>query len=473
MEETATGTRSSERPRILYVDDEQANLTNLSLALRDEYEVLTARSGPEAIELFRREPGLSVVLVDQRMPGMAGVDTLAELLRIDPDPVRIVVTAYANVDDIVDAVNRGSVYHYILKPWELQALRLTLRRAYQAFWLIKENKRLAAELMERNADLRRANLTLSNLNERLREDIQRRELAEASFRSLNEKLEALVAERTAELSRANEGLRAEVEERRRVERELKQATDELELRIEARTSELRGAHQQLLQAEKLSAVGRLASSIAHEFNNPIFGVLNVLHSLRAGVALGREEAEMVALAIQECNRIAAFVRDLQSFSRPSSGISSPTDVHEALDAMLLFCRKEFAVRKIEVERAYATDLPAVVAIGDQIRQVMLNLLNNAMQAMPKGGGRIRVSTELTGESILIRLQDTGTGIAPEHLGRIFEPFFTTKPPSKGTGLGLPISQAIVQRHGGTMDVESTPGQGTTFTVALPLAGAPT
>jgi signal transduction histidine kinase len=114
----------------------------------------------------------------------------------------------------------------------------------------------------------------------------------------------------------------------------------------------------------------------------------------------------------------------------------------------------------------------VVAIGDQIRQVMLNLLNNAMQAMPAGGGRIRVSTELTGESILIRVEDSGCGIPPEHLERIFEPFFTTKPPSKGTGLGLSISRAIVERHGGTLRVESTPGRGTTFTVALPVAGAP-
>jgi C4-dicarboxylate-specific signal transduction histidine kinase len=383
-----------------------------------------------------------------------------------------VVTAYANVDDIVDAVNRGSVYHYLLKPWELPALRLTLRRAHQAFWLVKENKRLTAELLDRNTELLRANLTLTTLNEQLRADIERRELAEASFRRLNEKLEALVAERTAELSRANEGLRAEVEERRRVERELKDAHDELELRVEARTSELRRAHQQLLQAEKLSAVGRLASSIAHEFNNPIFGVRNVLHSLRAGMDLGREEDEMVGLAIQECNRVAAFVRDLQSFSRPSSGISSPTDIHEALDAMLLFCRKEFALRKIEVERAYASDLPAVVAIGDQIRQVILNLLNNAMQAIPAEGGRIGVSTELTGESILIHVEDSGSGIAPEHLPRIFEPFFTTKPPSKGTGLGLPISRAIVERHGGSLCVESEPGEGTTFTVILPLAGGP-
>ncbi|MBI5018168.1 MAG: hypothetical protein HZB55_22105 [Deltaproteobacteria bacterium] len=270
-------------------------------------------------------------------------------------------------------------------------------------------------------------------------------------------LESTVAERTAELQRANA--------------ELAHARDELEERVRARTRELEETHNQLLHAEKLSAVGRLAASIAHEFNNPIFGIRSVLQAIRSLETLPRDEAESVDLAIAECNRVAALIRNLQSFNRPSRGVFGLVDVHRALDAILLLCRRELSAKNARVEADYADRLPAVWAVEDQLKQVFLNLLTNAMDALPAQGGAIRLSTRASGDAVSVQFRDAGSGILPEHLPHVFEPFFTTKPEVKGTGLGLPLSYGIVRSHGGTIDVESRPGEGTTFTVRLPIEGA--
>jgi signal transduction histidine kinase len=234
-----------------------------------------------------------------------------------------------------------------------------------------------------------------------------------------------------------------------------------------RTAELQATHRQLLHAEKLSAVGKLAASLAHEFNNPICGISNVLEGLQKRVALDAENNAMVALAIGECHRVAKLVTDLQTLSRPTTGAKEPLDLHALLDAMLRFCDKECRRHHIRVVRDYEENLPLVLAVEDQLKQVMLNLFTNAVAAMEEEGGILAVETAFQGGQVVVRVEDTGPGIRPEDLGRIFEPFFTTKPAGKGTGLGLPVSYGIIEQHGGTITVQSEPGQGTVFTVTLP------
>ncbi|GAB4285259.1 MAG: hypothetical protein Kow0092_39390 [Deferrisomatales bacterium] len=284
-------------------------------------------------------------------------------------------------------------------------------------------------------------------------------------------LERAVEERTAELARANRELTAEIAERRRIEEALRRTHEELEERVRQRTAEIERMHRQLLHAEKLGAIGKLAASIAHEFNNPIFGVQNVLEALRARLPPSDRDAEMVDLALQECRRVTRLIRDLQGFNRPTSGTFGPTDVHQAIDAMLVFCKKDFSTRGIRVVKRYAQALPVVHAVEDQIRQVILNLFNNARDAMAEGG-TLEVETEARNGAVAIRIRDSGRGIPPEDQQRVFEPFFTTKPSVKGTGLGLSVSYGIVKNHGGEIRVLSRPGAGTTFTVLLPVGGIP-
>jgi signal transduction histidine kinase len=144
------------------------------------------------------------------------------------------------------------------------------------------------------------------------------------------------------------------------------------------------------------------------------------------------------------------------------------NVHEVLDDVILLAWKKLTERKITVDRRYAANLPPVEAVADQIKQVLLNLIQNAEEAIAADGGKIEITTAHGDAFVIIKIRDTGCGISPEHVENIFDPFFTTKSAVKGTGLGLSVSYGIVKSHGGDIAVESRPGAGSTFTVALPV-----
>lgn len=249
---------------------------------------------------------------------------------------------------------------------------------------------------------------------------------------------------------------------------LKKARDELEERVERRTRELERTHGQLLHAEKLSAIGRLSASIAHEFNNPLFGIQSVLEGLERSSALAAEERELIALAISECQRVKKLILNLRDFNRPTSGQKEEADVHTLLDDMIMLVSKEYKRHHISIARKYASDLPFISVVPDQIKQVFLNLLTNAKDVMEASGGSITVTTALLDGKIAVRFTDTGPGINPDIIGRIFEPFYTTKPAIKGTGLGLSVSYGIIKGHGGDIVVERGSEGGATFLVLLPV-----
>lgn len=232
---------------------------------------------------------------------------------------------------------------------------------------------------------------------------------------------------------------------------------------------LHKAQQQLLHAEKLSAVGQLSASIAHEFNNPLQGVMAVLSGVKKRVPLDENNANLLSLALSECNRMKLLIKDLQNFNRPTSGIIEPINIHSTIDSILLMSKKNLQVKKITIIKAYAAHMPLIKAVSDQIKQVVLNLLNNASDAC-RDGGTITIKTKVLDEKISLAIEDSGAGIRKEDIQHIFEPFFTTKPAVKGTGLGLSVSYGIIKKHGGSIEVKSETGKGTCFTVTLPIDG---
>ncbi len=235
---------------------------------------------------------------------------------------------------------------------------------------------------------------------------------------------------------------------------------------------------QLSHNERLASLGLLAAGVAHEINNPLASILAGVESLQrwmTRVELAPEEqrdvAEVLALLEQETRRCRETTDKLLLLGQPYASKPVWVDLNRAVrDTLALL---SFATRRqrVEVHVDLATDLPPVWGREGGLRGVVMNLCMNAVQAMT-GGGHLSVRTMRLGEErVLLEVKDDGPGIAPEHLGRIWDPFFTTKPVGQGTGLGLSITQRAVDRHGGRVSVESTPGHGARFTVTLPTQGS--
>jgi signal transduction histidine kinase len=264
-------------------------------------------------------------------------------------------------------------------------------------------------------------------------------------------------------------LQNQIAARRKAEDELQRINAELDHRVKERTQALEKSHRQLLHSEKLSAVGQLSASIAHEFNNPLQGIMNVLSGVHERVQADEEDAMLLELALKECHRIKDLIVQLQSFNRPTTGRISFIDLHELIDAMLLLTREDFRMKGIAIKKEYAENMPHIQGVDDLLKQVILNLLTNAADAC-EGGGTISISTTVLDKKIAFRIQDSGKGISAKDLPHIFEPFFSTKPQVKGVGLGLSVSYGIIKSHNGRIEVNSQEGKGAVFTVTLPVAG---
>jgi len=237
-------------------------------------------------------------------------------------------------------------------------------------------------------------------------------------------------------------------------------------RVSRYAEELAHSQAQLIQAEKLAAMGRLTASIAHELNNPLQAIQNCLH-LIIHRALGEEKRKKyLHMAEEEVERLISTVQRMLDFYRPSPKQHRATDVHEVIEDVFALANKRLQRGRVQVRRAYGTDVPALNAIKNQLKQVFLNLVVNAIESMPEGG-TLAVRTSLSGDGkwVSIAFQDQGAGLSQQAMAHLFEPFYTTK--TKGTGLGLSVSYGIIEQHGGNILVESTEGRGSCFTVKLP------
>jgi two-component system NtrC family sensor kinase len=250
----------------------------------------------------------------------------------------------------------------------------------------------------------------------------------------------------------------------------------LEDRVEEKTRELRSAHDHVLRVEKMASLGKMAAVVAHEVNNPLSGILTYAKLLRKWVASGQVEHEKRDEAMQSLELIAAesrrcgeLIKNLLCLSRSAPMNVQSTDMNQVIDRCLMLVRHQLELVGIELQLKLADDLPRVRCDPEQIEQVLLALIMNAIDAMPHGG-TLWLQTALDHEQneIEIRVRDDGSGIAADVLPQIFEPFMTTKERGRGVGLGLAISRGIVEGHKGRIAVESELGQGTTFTVTLPV-----
>ncbi len=230
---------------------------------------------------------------------------------------------------------------------------------------------------------------------------------------------------------------------------------------------LRMTQSQLVQAEKLAALGQLSARVAHEVNNPLGIIKNYLLLAREAPVQESSAGEYLQIVTEEVDRIAGIMRQLLDMFRPRAEVFGMIDVEAVVDETLLLLSHHSRTRSITIEKRLPTGLPLIYGSAEQLKQVFLNLLINSCDFMPDGG-RIVIDGELEGSQLVMRVTDSGPGIVPENLTKIWEPFFTTKTRGRGTGLGLSVCYGIIKSHNGEISATNAPDAGACFTITLPL-----
>lgn len=513
MEPAKTLEPAIEAGRLLLVDDEENILRSLRRVLRrGNWLIETAPDAEAGLELFERfRP--AVVISDYRMPGMSGVDFLARVKDLAPHTQRIMLTGQADQQAIEEAINRSEVFRFISKPWNDAQLLLTVKSAFEQHHLVADNQRLHELTQSQNVSLRQLN---SELEDRVAQRTQMLSRAkrewELSFDTIDMPMQVIS---TGDLTvrRANTaaakvssqqimslapGLRChefmfqrrtpctgcpigpelevpaklEIAHRERVwVASIYPMTDEHTAICHYRdVTDERALTRRLIESEKMIAIGNLAGGVAHEINNPLGGILAFSQLMKRDAGRTEQDLEALDLIEESAMRCKRIVESLLKFSRrPKLEDRRSFSLNKCVeDAAVLFKAQLKKYPRGQLSLELAPTLPEVYGDSSQLGQVVLNLLQNGLQAIPNGEGRLSIKTEAADGYAWFTVTDTGTGIPAENLARIFEPHFTTKPPGEGTGLGLSIAYRIVEDHGGHFSVESKPGQGSAFTVRIPV-----
>lgn len=267
--------------------------------------------------------------------------------------------------------------------------------------------------------------------------------------------------------KSEDEIKALAEEFEKMRLKLRESYVDLENKIEERTQALRDAQFQISHQEKMASLGLLAAGVAHEIGNPLTSISSMAQIIKRKVK-DQNFIEYLNTILKNIERIRQIVRELVDFARPSSYEATDTNINEIIRNAVGIVKYDRRTRSINIELELDNQLPPVFLVADQLLQVFINILINAVDALSEDKNRIIIRTKKQNTDIIIQFEDEGVGIEPENLSKIFEPFYTTKKVGKGTGLGLSVSYGIIKNLNGSIDVESQPGQGSIFTIRLPF-----
>ncbi len=376
------------------MDDEEKILKALRRLFRSEpYRIFFASGGEAALDILNAE-NVSVVITDLSMPGMDGFTLLDRVKTEYPYIIRIVMSGHSDTDTILNAINQGNLYRYILKPFNGAELKITTKQAVELFNLQQDKRNLMQRLEEHN-----------NL---------------------------------------------------------------LEERVEKRT-------KQLLAIEKKAEIGKHASQIVHNMNNPLMAVLGSIDIVELIMENANPDMDKMQkfLGIMKKNAydLKKIIRSILDHAREDGpSRTEPVNINEIIARALEFFELDSTFKyKIKKNISLTENLPFIKGDSIQIKQIMDNLIKNAIDAMEHFGKKcLGIRTGMENGNIIIKISDTGEGIAAENLEKIFSSDYTTKPVGKGTGLGLASVKTMINAYSGTIKVESKKGKGTLFTVHLPV-----
>jgi two-component system, NtrC family, sensor kinase len=497
--------------RILVVDDEESirNVMRMTLEL-DGYEVSTAGDGPTALDIFEKE-NPEVVLLDVRLPGMSGIEILDRIKAINPDSEVIIITGHGDMDMAVECL-RKQASNFLTKPVGEELLSLSLERSLERVTLKKKVRQYTRNLeilvREANVELERAYQFRENIIENSPDAIVcvRKGGEIIIFNSAAEKLlsykkEQVIGKMNIVKVYPPGGAKKVMRELRSDEfggkgllqktevAVLDKAGNEIPTYLSAAIlyedgreagsvgiftdlREQRKLEKQLLRSEKLSSLGKLSAGIAHEINQPLTGVLTFAHLLLRKFKDDENTRKDLETIVRETTRIRGIVQGILDFARETPMQKKPSKIEEVLDQTLEIVVHQQRFFGITLEKNYDPSLPEVVVDSNLMEQVFMNIILNALDAM-HGTGTLTVMTRLHNGWAEVEFSDTGMGMPEEILDKIFDPFFTTKDSTEGMGmgLGLAVSYGIVKNHNGDISVSSKAGQGTTFSIRLPLDNA--
>ena len=493
------------RSRILLVDDEAEILVALTDLLEDEFDILSSTDPVEALEFLKKSPDIAVIVSDQRMPNMTG-DVLLSKAREVSDARGILLTGYADLAAVVAALNQGRIQFYAHKPWESDSLRAMVREVAAHYRLERALKiervllhgaleSVPMEVVFSQADgtVLRHNLeTDAGLDAEsvLTEDGLYPESLRPEIDAMREAtrqeggVSRLVAETTADGVRWHEFTRQTLPWPRNAMGAPFPSEQRWQMSLDRDVTERLAMEERLRQDDKMHALGTLAGGIAHDFNNLLTAMLGSLELLQDMTpATNPTVTRLFDNALESARRGTVLTRRLLEFGRPKPMALKPVDL-----VALIWSMNDLIVQSLsrasdlrgETGRcvldlsAVPPDLliPPVLSDSGQLEMALLNLCINARDAMPEGG-TISISTgrEVASDGVermTLTVTDQGCGMPPEVVRRIFEPFFTTKGLGSGTGLGLSTIYGFLHRSGGDIRVESTPGEGTSMTMVLPI-----
>jgi signal transduction histidine kinase len=434
--------------KILIAEDSITQAMQLQNILEvNGYDAAIAANGREALQSIGASRP-SIVISDIVMPEMDGFELCSNIKtdeKLRSIPV-ILLTSLSDPQDVIRAVQCGAD-QFVNKPYDEKHLFATMEHLLHDENLHdREENQKGIHISYRDEQYlitsnRRQilNLLLSTYETAMVKNLDLIKTQD-ELKSLNDDLEEMVNNRT--------------------------------IALQAKNEELNAVLQQLWQAAKLATMGELASSIAHELNNPLATVSLRIESLTAQTSQDDSRRRELEIIGQEVERMGNLVTNLLQFSRRSQQQISTVDVREEIEKTFELMEYHLRKNNVKVIREFVPDVPFIHADRQQLRQLFLNLFTNAGDAMPQGGSlTVRVMARPEVKQVYIEIADTGVGIPPEILPKVMEAFFTTKPEGKGTGLGLAICRRVVQEHQGTFDIvsEGISGKGTKVYIALPFS----
>jgi two-component system NtrC family sensor kinase len=507
--------------KVLFIDDDEAIRKVMSIDLTDAgYQVFLAADGESGIDLLKRER-CQIVITDIRMPGIDGIEVVRRIKTDDPDVEVIVVTGHGDMHLAIKALQLDAS-DFINKPIDQEALEVALKRAKERYktrrdlrdytalleekWMetsekLAETYNFQKNLIESSIDGIMAcdqqgiiitfNKSLENILGYSKQDVlgsmfldqffpqgQATRIREALYSEKYEAKGRLSVYETCLVARNGTEIPVQLSATVLFDggTEIGLVAFFRDLRDIRRLEQQFADQARLLHQDKMISLGKLAGSVVHEINNPLTGILNYIGLMIKILGKGELTSEHIqrfqrylALIESETSRCSKIVTNLLHFSRKAKPELSEVDVNELVVKCIELSQHKLTLQNIAVKAHLDPDLPRITADASQIQQCIINIIFNAMDAMPNGGGLTIASLRQSDKGgIELRLKDTGCGIAKEDMPRLFEPFFTTKKEGKGVGLGLSTVYGIIDRHKGAISIESEVGKGTTCTIRLPL-----